>query len=406
MNLFFLFLLPIASLGLQKLTKDTINDFLSDTTFVRGIMFHVSWCGACKKTLPEFEAAAKTLVGLAEFDCTDDGEYCANEWGVHYYPQLRFTSGKNLWFVLPRYERTKDGIVDFVRRIESTAPIVASSGHHLHEILNDKSKRNGLYISVLLIGDWSESVEIFSRLRIRYHFVSVSNKDWLPLDMKFADQKYALMVVDKSVLVPGTWGEYPRFHGGGNPEFISWLDSTPLPGIWKVEESLFQLFNDQSVFKVLISQDPAIAASNKTIQSAVADCLSPAVRASFSFGIVNGPGFATALSEFGVSQNLGILVLGKEALDFSLYYTEEFESVSDDLCAGLGRILDGSMTPQYRGSLFSRWNYKYTRLLKKYGMDTELWRVGILISLIGILIFGLVAGAGYLLRDIDDKKND
>ncbi len=403
-----LFLLPLLVPGsLLQLNKETISDFINTTGSARGIMFHVSWCGACKQTLPEFASAAKFLSDhnesiLAEFDCTDDGDYCATEWGVQFYPQLRFRGSNGPWFALNRYDRTKDGIVGFVRRVAGTLPIVPTDASDLRRILDDTQNRNGVYVSVVLVGEW-DLPESLNRLKVRYQFISVPKKELLPLDMRFDDPKYALMVADKSVLVPGTWGDYPRFSVADLDEnFLSWLNHTPYPGLWKVEESLFQLFSDQNVYKVFLSQDPLVSASNRTIQSAVADCLlEDKIRENFSFGIVNGPGFAAALNEFEVSHNLGVLVLGKEPLDFSQYFAEEFESVSDDLCDGLERILNGSMTPQYRGSLLSKWNYRYTKFLQKYGFDTELWRVGIIITALFLFIFGLVAGAGRILRDVD-----
>jgi hypothetical protein len=62
------------------------------------------------------------------------------------------------------------------------------------------------------------------------------------------------------------------------------------------------------------------------------------------------------------------------------------------------------MTPQYRGSLLSKWNYKYTRLLRYYGIDSEMWRVGIIISVLFLFIFGLVAWASRFVRDIDPAE--
>ena len=404
-KLIFLQLVLIRS-ELIKLDKTNIKDFINEPSSssypAKGIMFHVSWCGACKATLPEYEAAAISLneaAILGEYDCTDDGEFCATEFGVHFYPQLRFR-GKNLpWFALPRYDRTKDKMMEFIGKVSESVPVVPSDSANVRNLLEKR------LVSVVLAGDWSveDLTPVLTPLKARYQFVAVRNKDLLPLDMRFAEPRYVLLVVNKSVLVTGSWGYYPKFVGVIE-DIESWLARTPFPGLWKIEESMFQLFNDQNVYKVLISQDPSIASSNRTIQSAVADCMDSSddrLRSEFSFAIINGPGFAAALSEFEVGQNLGILVLGKEPMDYSLFYSEEFESVSDDLCEGLVRILNGEMTPQYRGSFFSRWNYRYTKFLKRHGIDTELWRVGILITLLFFFIFGLVAIAGRALRDTD-----
>jgi hypothetical protein len=339
---------------------------------------------------------------IGEFDCSDNGDYCANEWGVYSYPQLRFyrPGGKSL--SIPYYQRDKTGIVNFANRVLSPKVVqTAETSSELRKFLDQP--KFGYLISIILVGETlpSDIVDLVGRdFCNRFQFVHVNRPEILPIDIKRqpSESLWAIMVPSKQNILPGTLVSYPTTSVVDAAQFGDWIRKTPYPGIWKIEDELFQYFSDQSVFKVIISQDPLIASSNRTIESAVADC---DTKNQFSFGIVNGPSLSTILNEFGVRKNLGTLVLNKEPLDFSIYYSEDFESIDDDLCTGLRSIIGGEMKPQYRGNFFTRLSYRYTKLLAKYGMDTELWRVGLIIGLMAIGIFIMIIAGSWVVRAME-----
>jgi len=362
--------------------------------------------------MPEYITASLMLdARMGEFDCSDIGEYCLNEWDVYSYPQLRFRGGPDddNWFSIPYYLRDSTGIVNFGNRIFYKSPILVpeTSSAEVSRLID--SPGFGHMVSVILMGSVDippSVVEVIEStdLRRRYQFIHVKREDLLPIDIRqfWSESLNAILVPSKRFLMPGSLvSSYPIVRADSGEVFADELRSAGYPGLWKIEDGMFQFFADQSAYKVLISQDPLIGSSNKTIEAAVSGCDGAAVKShSVSFGIINGPSLATVLGDFGVSQNLGILVLGKDPLDFTTYYADEFESL-DDLCSGIDRIIRGEMHPQYRGNFFSKWNYRYGKFLRLYGMDTELWRVSILISVLGLVVFIMVMVAGWFLRDID-----
>uniref|UniRef100_A0A1A9ZP08 Thioredoxin domain-containing protein n=1 Tax=Glossina pallidipes TaxID=7398 RepID=A0A1A9ZP08_GLOPL len=84
--------------------EDTNVLFLSDQTFNSTlkrkkhalVMFYAPWCGHCKNTRPEFNAAANAMreesrIVFAAVDCTRDTNVCSNQ-GVRGYPTLKYFS--------------------------------------------------------------------------------------------------------------------------------------------------------------------------------------------------------------------------------------------------------------------------------------------------------------------------
>jgi len=120
MQLFFYFvaaLLPFLALSSEEavvtLTKSNFDQFIKDNKNTL-VEFYAPWCGHCKSLAPEYEKAAKKLLGkisLGKVDATVEREL-AEKFEVRGYPTLKFfRSGKAEDYSGGRTEQT---IVDWI----------------------------------------------------------------------------------------------------------------------------------------------------------------------------------------------------------------------------------------------------------------------------------------------------
>ncbi|XP_076636047.1 disulfide-isomerase A3 [Colletes latitarsis] len=78
----------------QELTDENFSSTLERQEYTL-VMFYAPWCGHCKRLKPEYEKAAKLLLGsdqpitLAKVDCTESGKETCNKYSVNGYPTLK-----------------------------------------------------------------------------------------------------------------------------------------------------------------------------------------------------------------------------------------------------------------------------------------------------------------------------
>ena len=84
---------------------------------VFAVMFHVDWCGACKRTLPEFAKVKIDGVDLISVDITDSSD----RFDIKAYPDLRVVSPGHKSVSIPYYYRDSVGISNFINRVRSPA---------------------------------------------------------------------------------------------------------------------------------------------------------------------------------------------------------------------------------------------------------------------------------------------
>jgi hypothetical protein len=193
-----------------------------------------------------------------------------------------------------------------------------------------------------------------------------------------------------------------------NSDIPAWIVRHGRPGLWSVEDSQFQEFNDQAVVKVFVAQTskwPNSSAVNSTIINELSKCMSD-LSGRAAFGLLDGVSFQAALTDFGIDfkDQPRVLVLSDKELDFNRY----FDSVTvGSICEGVSKVLRGEAEMKFRGGWFAKLNFRFAALLDQYGMNTELYKNIVLFSLVGIFCLMLAGLMGFCIKsdsDSVDKK--
>lgn len=109
-----------------KLTEATFADFVAENPYVLAEFF-APWCGHCKKLGPEFATAADALadsvpdVKLAQIDCTEERDLCAN-FEIRGYPTLKVFKGDASNVSDYPGQRVSDSIISYMSKL--TLPAV------------------------------------------------------------------------------------------------------------------------------------------------------------------------------------------------------------------------------------------------------------------------------------------
>ena len=381
------------------------------------LMFHVNWCGSCKRTLPEFIRTGSMVdpetTVMGHIDVTGDTSF-SQDLGIDAFPAIRVlerasdpTTRVNDWISIPYYHRDAAGMAEFIARINGESSVVVESVDAVRAAII--APRNGLVVSVLVVGDVPVEIPAKS-LKHKFQFIQVQSTHIWPTELGPLCDSCAMVVPKPSVLLPGGASTlFPVFMGTPHSgPFFHWLAIHAFPGIWSVDESQFQLFNDQPVLKVFIAQDPS-SSVNKTIINQLSPCMqSLAGRA--SVGVINGLSFSAALADFGITFTSGsvpkILVLDTKPLSYNRYYDEV---TFGNICGGIADVLSGRMELKYRGGWFAKLNWKFTSFLEANGLGSDFWKSVVMFSIIGaigLLFVGIMSCCMIRSEQIERKKRE
>lgn len=408
-------LLGTVSAALREIFPPEMQGFVAHNIGSKSVsvMLHVQWCGACKRTLPQFAEASSRLssVAMAAIDVTDDSAFIQSL-EITGFPALRVLP-KNFppdtpfiqWLTVPYYSRDANGIVNFIQRVEGPDFFPFKSPDMLTR------PQFGHMQSLIVVGD-IHAVPV-DKLKRRFQILHATSISDVSDVHGFADSCKGAIEVGKTciavvpsvnALVSNSPVEYPVTTVGDLTDanrLEEWLSRNSFPGLWTVDEGRFQFFNDQNTFKVLITQDPdrtGSGAVNASIVAEVSECMR-ATTGRVSFGMINGIAFKQALADFDIafeSGDLKVLVLSDEGLDFSRYYDDVQVG---NICEGVHRILAGDSEMKTRGNWVAKSIAKINRLLRVLGIESQWAKVAI-----GFTIGGAIAVylALVFLRNIDD----
>lgn len=312
------------------------------------LMVHVNWCGSCKRTFPQFSKAASSYEGtvFAAIDATDNSEV-AEAMKVSAFPALRVLArgsdrliSFSEWIPVPYYYRDARKMVNFLDRVNAPNFSFLETRVELDEKLNIPI--NGYLQSLIYVGG-----DIPAGTKLKLQVIKTTHHLFNAYFNYSCNESCAAMVPARSALV-APLVEYPIL---GQQADLDWIHRNQFPGIWSVEDDMFQFFNDQSVFKVLIAQDPFSPDRNSTIISGIEKC-GEKFTGKVSFGIINGNSFREALSDYGIeftSGQLAVIMFTEAALDFTRFFSD---LKIDSLCEDIERATEGNMEIKYRGNWY------------------------------------------------------
>ena len=348
-----------------------LNDSAMGSSVV--LMVHVNWCGACKRTLPELRKAASKFsisdsVVFYELDVTDDSDF-SQTLGVNAFPALRVlpryshpSTAYADWASIPFYMREAGSIANFVNRVNSGNWIELQSLKSLKESI--RSPIYGYLQSLIFTGDVLPGD---TQLKLKFQIISVSRKIFDAFSNHSCKSNHVCAVIapiPSLVLdVEGTSMKLPMFEeSDGSLE--TWAERHRFAGVWRVDEEMFQVFNDQSVFKVLIATDPKLV-SDQGVVNEIKKCRNELI-GKVSFAIIDGRAFSTALADFGIQfESVATIMFTQKPLDFTRYFSDiHIES----LCADIHDAMSGQMEMKYRSSWIMKMYLKSVSVLGESGI--------------------------------------
>jgi len=398
----FLVFLNVCGL-LEELRPDQLYSFVSKHINDRpvAVMMHVDWCGACKRTLPYFEKAGQTSdFALGHMDVTDASDF-VKEMKVSGYPAVRvLAKGSNPkthfseWVPVPYYSRDTAGLINYIARVSGSAFV------RIDEETGIKHPRFGHLASLLVSGNLDLLPNVDS-LKTRFQIVTGAFADGVCGSVPASNICVAVTPADNMVIE--SLHRVPLIRSVDSSEIQSWIDSHAFPGLWKIQDGRFQMFNEQEVYKVFIVQDPSCEHSsdiNETIALEVGKCRE-SLEGRVAFGTISGPDFEDAMGEFGLTRPTwpSVLMLTDGRLDYDRFYNDLYLST---LCADIESVLAGTKEMKFRGGLGSRIRYSIKRFVQFLGLESEASKA---IALFGsvLLITGFTAWA---LNSCFDEDND
>lgn len=426
MFLVFLTLLLGIALGMQELTPGQVQGFIDSNHPEKSVvlMFHVNWCGSCKRTLPEFVTASTLVdpsaVAMAAVDVTDQSAF-NDASGISAFPQLRMIArgAKSIpikeWTTIPYYMRVADRMVYFIARIDGPESTIVKSASEFGVLIN--TPKNGHVVSTVVVG---QMPNLAPDSKQRSQILHVKDRNiWKSILAESrglfltesagncaGSEKFCIFVIPKpAALVTGSPVIVQSLQASKamNSDIPAWIVRHGRPGLWSVEDSQFQEFNDQAVVKVFVAQTskwPNSSAVNSTIINELSKCMSD-LSGRAAFGLLDGVSFQAALTDFGIDfkDQPRVLVLSDKELDFNRY----FDSVTvGSICEGVSKVLRGEAEMKFRGGWFAKLNFRFAALLDQYGMNTELYKSIVLFSLVGIFCLMLAGLMGFCIKPDSD----
>jgi len=336
-----------ALLAVTGVWGDTLTDYGEVTTLDRNsfdgfigstrksqratlVMFHVSWCKVCVRTLPKFVSASKEIQArgipteLAHVDCTDDKTLC-QRFDVRGYPTIKmFPVDEDSQPLAYKNARSEQSFVNYARRM--TEPPV--------QMISD---RDGLEAAL--------SGEFFSALVVEAASVESIPDSVSALVETYRDRHKFLAAESLASILPAAGGQGGRlaivsmgkqqwkgakakadpainyFEGDirDKDAVLLWWKSKRFPGIWYLDDSTFFEFthSNSDVFVVAMDTGKVTGDEEKALRN-----LQRSFGSDFFFGVVNGVDWSSELADFNILTTDLPRVLVAEA-DFAGWYEDK-----------------------------------------------------------------------------------
>ena len=406
-SLVFLTVLVTVRGFVQEISPGQFDSFVAEHINDRSVavLMHVDWCGACKRTLPFFIKAGETSdAALAHIDVTDASDF-TSDMKLSGYPALRVLakgSDPNThfseWVSVPYYSRDATGIKNFIDRVSGNAFVEISDESDI------KRPRFGLLSSLLISGNL-ELLPNVGSLKTRFQLVTghISDEVCAPV----SSSEICVAIAPAEEVVVESLRRLPLLKTNDKSQVGRWIDTHAFPGLWKIQDGRFQMFNEQEVFKALIVQDPSYVHSsdiNETIIAEVGKCLER-LEGRVSFGIISGPDFEDAMNEFGLTRPTwpSVLMLTNARLDYDRYFSDLHLS---SLCSDIDSALAGEKELKFRGGLGSKIRHSWRSFIKTLGLESDASKAAALFgSILAITLFAAWA-LNSCFEDHEKKKSE
>lgn len=322
------------------LTRDTFDSFLQgqrDKNRAALVMFHVSWCKACQRTFPFFDAAAATVpsqgveMDFGHVECTDDKTLC-QKFEVQGYPTIKLffpeadRAPQNF-----RGQRTEEGFLRYAKRM-TTAPVrsLASASELVQAMAFEP-------FAALLIAD--RHVEALTFVAQRYmdrHIIASapSVADLLPEALKDAAGAASLAVLaSPAQLWPGRGtATFSASYYEGSMDNLSvvadWVARNRFPGVWALGEGNFYEFTHSDRPAVLVALGPEVGEDlEQEIRGAQRE-----FSQEFLFGALNGSHWSEELKMFNIHpQELPRVLMSEKNFEI---WIEDVQALRPDALRG------------------------------------------------------------------------
>lgn len=276
------------------------------------IMFHVSWCGICKRTFPMFEEASLMQfdnendtsitfqeMHYAQMDCTDD-KSLANRFEIKGYPTILYwdagvdiDTDRRIF----RGQRSTFGFHDYMKRL-AKKPVIQSVLDW--ETLEAKVDKEPLASFVFVKGAGSESGRL---LWEKFENIAQKGRDlhrfWVAEPGQLAAESFnqpGAYVLTTKHMTHQT--EVRRLPHGNWSDPAQWLLENRFPGVWRLTEKNFYDLTHSGLPSVIFVVN--IAETQPAFLQRAADAFDGK---GVNVGILDGAQWEESLRDFGIQKN-------------------------------------------------------------------------------------------------------
>jgi len=291
------------------LNRDSFDGFISERRSQQRaalVMFHVSWCKACQRTFPFFDAAAGAVqdygvsVDFAHVECTDDKTLC-QKYEVQGYPTIKlFFPEEDRPPQNFRGQRTQDGFLRYAKRMTSAPLRRMGSRTELVQAMAFEP-----YAAMVVAERYAEAFTPLAQKYMDRHVIAMAPtvSELIPQGLEVEGGEVSLAVLANP---PQQWPGQGQanfaaaFYDGPMDNVTavgSWLQRNRFPGVWALGQENFYEFThaDQSAVLVALGKEAVDEALEMEIRGAQKD-----QAGQFFLGVLNGSHWSEELKMFNI----------------------------------------------------------------------------------------------------------